>query len=974
MAGDDTLAAMRRIFTLAAVVAALAQWSCGRQSCLRGDCEAVRACDSLVFECPASALFIGRVDAADPAVRLARGEGADGDLLLTNGVVTVVIDAIDAPHDLAPTGGNVIDMGPAGGADDLNLVYQIAGILPDDAFAYDRIEIVDRAPDYVAAIAYGRLDRRGDVEVVTRYELRPCDPGVRVRSELFNGSPDVHAWVVADVPHWGKRRVVPFSPRPHQGYVQPELDLLELDSLYDSFEISAAAGPSPDSPGYAFTACNLARLDGINDLELSALGTPRRLVRPGESVVLERFWVTAGAGDGPALAIEAALGVRDQVVGQGGPVAVTGRIVANGLGLGGDVRRASVLILDGDTPLSAVVPRDDGQFRAAVPRRPGLRYEVASFGRTVATGDVPTTGAIGDIAIAAPAVLQVTVDVGNQGVHAQVVLVPADQATFDDVRGTFHGRFDECAPWLGPPHGASPACNRFLVDPTGGEAEVPAGRYDVYATAGPDHTLARQQGVALVSGEIATLELELEPLDVVGDGWLIADLHVHGRASFDGAIPDLDRVRSFVAAGVEVIAATDHDYVVDYADAIAALGVGDRVAVMGGVETTQLIPWMDVPGDGFPRVIGHFNFWPIMPVPGAPRGGAPWDELVEPGELFDQMAPLIGPDGVMMLNHPWDEPTSGRDLGYLRAIKFDPRRPVPARDDGSRNGMLVRAPGGGHRNVDWDVIEVQNGGGIVQAVKARPLWFSLLSQGLPAAGASNSDSHGLTDAHLGWGRTLVHTGGDLASFDDVGFDRAIRDGRTVGGSGIVIDVAIVDAGGATVRGLGLTPYRPGPGDRLAIEVRAAPWIPVTEVRVVTSAGERVIASGADVAQPPDRFGAAGVVRWTGSVAIADLIGGGDDWIVVEAGLPLPEYVDFDDDGVPDTGDNDGDGDVDDDDIEPGEDAGPIREPVDPAFDADGDPRYAMTRIAPRSFPYAFTSPLLVDRDGGGWDPPGVGDR
>jgi hypothetical protein len=31
----------------------------------------------------------------------------------------------------------------------------------------------------------------------------------------------------------------------------------------------------------------------------------------------------------------------------------------------------------------------------------------------------------------------------------------------------------------------------------------------------------------------------------------------------------------------------------------------------------------------------------------------------------------------------------------------------------------------------------------------------------------------------------------------------------------------------------------------------------------------------------------------------------------------------------------------------------------------------MTRIAPRVFPHAFTSPVLVDGDGGGWDPPGI---
>jgi hypothetical protein len=380
---------------------------------------------------------------------------------------------------------------------------------------------------------------------------------------------------------------------------------------------------------------------------------------------------------------------------------------------------------------------------------PGLRWELSSFGRVVASGDVPEGGEVGDVAIDPPGVLQVAVSEQAQGLYASVVLVPADPATEEATRGTFHGQYTECAPWLGPPNGASPSCNRILVDPTGGEAEVPAGTYDVYATAGPDYTLARQRGVAIAAGEIVSIDLQLTRLDIVPDGWVRADLHVHGRASFDSALPDADRVRSFVAAGIDLIAATDHDEISDYAGTVEALAVGDRVTVIGGIETTQLIPWMDVPGKTVPRVIGHFNFFPLTPDATAPRGGAPWDERIEPGQLFDRMSALTGAGGVRMINHPWDEPTAGRDLGYLRAIGFDPREAIPERDDGSSNGMLARAPGGGLRNLDWNVMEVQNAAGVDEFVKTRPLWWSMISQGFVVAGAANSDSHGLNDSQLG---------------------------------------------------------------------------------------------------------------------------------------------------------------------------------------------------------------------------------
>jgi hypothetical protein len=158
--------------------------------------------------------------------------------------------------------------------------------------------------------------------------------------------------------------------------------------------------------------------------------------------------------------------------------------------------------------------------------------------------------------------------------------------------------------------------------------------------------------------------------------------------------------------------------------------------------------------------------------------------------------------------------------------------------------------------------------------------------------------------------------------------------------------------------------------RLEIEVRAPPWMPVTEVRVVTSRGERVVASGGDLDAPADPFGVDGVVRWQGSLPLSGLVDG-DDWIVVEAGLPLFEVGDLDDDGVPDTTDNDGDGDIDDDDVEdPDDDSGPLRQPADPDEDPD-DPRYVCTRVVPRAWPFGFTGPLLIDVDGGGWEPPGL---
>jgi hypothetical protein len=809
-----------------------------------------------------------------------------------------------------------------------------------------------------AVTVVGTLDGRSDVKVVTHYELRACDPGLRMRSELFNGSADKQAFVVADAMHWGKRRVVPFAPVRGQGYVHPELDLLELSALWSPYDFAAGFTPSQDGAGVAALACNQDQLHGVNDVEISALGTPMTYVEPGDSLVLERMLVAAGEGMGAASAIDQLLLARTQLFG-GTTQVVSGRIVAGGMPFGGDVRRASIIVRAGDRPLTSMVPASDGAFAATVPTSGDVTVEVWSFGRKVAERAAPAGTMLGDIEVPEPATVQLNIHrfVGAQRepAWAIAVFVPDDEATRADVTGTFHGNLDTCAPWLGPPNGASPACNQVIVSPQGTEIEVPAGKYTVIATAGPEHSIEVEQH-QLVPGEIVPISIDIEKLDLLPPGWLSADFHVHGRASFDSGIPDEDRVRTFVAAGVDVIAATDHDVIGDYTDVVAALGLDDRVAVMGGLETTQLIPWMDVPGESLPRVIGHMNFWPLERVPSEPRAGAPWDELVEPGALFDRMAPLVGDGGMMMLNHPWSDPQFGRDLGYLRAIKFDPRVPI---DERSR---LLARPGGQHRNIDWNLIEIINGGDMSELMQVRTLWHALLAQGFIAPGAGNSDSHAMTE-QLGWARNWVQASTQVVGFDAGTLHEAVRDGRMIAGNGIVVLVEVGPPAGPR-RGLGFTPYAAKPGDVVDITVKAAPWIPVFEVRVVTSRGTQVVAF-LDRGGGP--FGT-NVVRYQRQLPLASLVDR-DDFVIIEAGMPYPLAADLDDDGVLDTTDNNGDGRVDDDDVEEGEEVGPLKpgyEPTNPTDDL-----YMLSRIVPGAWPEGFANPIFIDVDGNGWTPPGV---
>jgi len=344
--------------------------------------------------------------------------------------------------------------------------------------------------------------------------------------------------------------------------------------------------------------------------------------------------------------------------------------------------------------------------------------------------------------------------------------------------------------------------------------------------------------------------------------------------------------------------------------------------------------------------------------------------------------------GVAQLNHPWDEPEVGRDLGFPRALGINTLEPLPADYDGTGAGVFRRVPdGASFANSDYHVQEVMNGSANRLFLAYRAFWFYLLSQGVPRAGTANSDSHGLTDAVLGTPRNLIWTSTSIEDFDEDLFNASIRTGRMIGTNGPVIELSTQDGAGDE-RYPGLQVFEPAEDATLVIRVSAAPWVPVEEIRVVVN-GEVVEILAAELDHPDDPFGTDGLVRFEGELDLAPLLpsDGGDAWIVVEAGTPLAAHDDLDCNGIPDTGDNNGDGDVDwrdidrnDDDVVDEEDVeghsapsgcietvGPLAEPPEPERGDDGYPFRAVT---PDSYPLAFTNPLLLDRDGGGFS--GIG--
>ncbi|MBW2465087.1 MAG: PHP domain-containing protein, partial [Deltaproteobacteria bacterium] len=649
------------------------------QTCLDedGHCTVSTPCEALAFTCPSPTATVFTLGVGDPVVGGVDALAAPGDVVLSNGVISAVIDALDHPHYVAPTGGQLLDLVSASGDNDsLTHLFHAVGLLPGDSFHYERMTTT-QGEGYAAVQVHGRLDGYDDVRVVTRYEIRPCEPGIRVRTEIQNRAVETRIWALVDAWYWSGREVIPFSPGVGRGFEQPGI----VDTVEDSWEQQPfmLAGSHGERPAtYLEVACNEEELYGFHSDQISAVGTEPRIVQPRSYEIFERFiGVTEGSALGPAS--DVALELRRQLHDEQYAV-VRGQVDGRALG---DEVRASVEISQGTGAMAAedraaftqVVPGADGSFSARVPRGHTYHAQLFNFGRPgdsaeVTVGSAATEAEFGTLTAEDPAELELSVLLEGSADFAQVFVRPADEETRQSVSARLFGSFSStpaCAPLLGAPQGGSPACDRVLVRDTV-TVLLPAGSYDLFATAGLFATVA-QETVTLAPGETRAVELSLSRLDIAPAGTLGADFHVHGGASFDSTVPDFDRVQAFLAANVDVIAATDHDAVWDYADARAALSADDRIQVMVGLETTGHILFDLTPGEDIPQVIGHWNVWPMPFDAAGPYRGAPWDELVEPGALFDRFVQAGWPEesGVIQLNHPWSEAQFGRDLGFPRA-------------------------------------------------------------------------------------------------------------------------------------------------------------------------------------------------------------------------------------------------------------------------------------------------------------------
>ncbi len=445
------------------------------------------------------------------------------------------------------------------------------------------------------------------------------------------------------------------------------------------------------------------------------------------------------------------------------------------------------------------------------------------------------------------------------------VAIPC-RLTFVGVKGTPGPRFTTTD--IGREEtGAIVAFDRAFVLAGPAEIVVPAGRYDVSISRGPEWS-AVVRHLTVSRGGRARLAARLTH-EIDTPGWLSADFHVHAAASFDSAVPMRDRAVQFASDGVDLIVSTDHNVIADYGPVIAGLGLGAVLQSMTGDEITTS-DW------------GHFGAFPLPIDPAEAGGGAVPVRGRTPTEIFAEVR-RTAPDAIIDIHHPRLE---GGAMGYFHKARFD------------RTTLVAGRPG---FSSDFDAIEVLNG---FQDADRKTLdavladWFAFLDRGRRITATGNSDTHHLTFNLGGYPRNYVRvdaTGADTAA----AVIAAVRGQRAFFTTGPIVDVHVGDVGlGGVARG------QHGLID-LTVTVRAASWMDVDTLTVYV--GGKVVVTRPITGTHDPRFTAVlplavlrdtyVVVRVSGQRPMAPIVGDEVGFRVTPLAVTNPIWIDADGDGA-----------------------------------------------------------------------------
>ena len=281
------------------------------------------------------------------------------------------------------------------------------------------------------------------------------------------------------------------------------------------------------------------------------------------------------------------------------------------------------------------------------------------------------------------------------------------------------------------------------------------GKYTVFATRGPEYSLAREE--LMVGENDASVELTLNR-EVNTSEWVAADTHIHTLAlSRHGDALLEERLITLAGEGVELPVATEHNLHSDYDPTAKALGVDRYLTAIPGNEVTTKK--------------GHFNIFPV------PLNGKPADDLIENWPDLLKTIRAARDVRVVILNHPTDihagfTPFASTNFNQLTAKNLR-----------------------GDFDFTFDAMEVINSGAMRSDwMEPFRCWFALLNRGYRVTGVAASDSHDVSRFIVGQGRTYIR-GNDtnVAQLNVAQLCDNLKQGRAVASLGLFPQLTLTEA-------------------------------------------------------------------------------------------------------------------------------------------------------------------------------------
>jgi len=272
--------------------------------------------------------------------------------------------------------------------------------------------------------------------------------------------------------------------------------------------------------------------------------------------------------------------------------------------------------------------------------------------------------------------------------------------------------------------------------------DVEPGTYQVAVSRGPRYS-GFTETVVITAGATTNVAAQIA-LVVPTPGYISGDWHVHSINSADCEVTNAERVITELAEGMDFFTPSDHEVRVDFSQTVADLGVGSLIAVAPSAEITTFD-------------YGHFNSWPVTIDPSKLSGGSVdhgragstagmdfpsyGSYALSPDEIFT--AAHADPNAnLIQINHMdsfFD--TNGLDIDTADAGTGPPQSYTPAADRRLDPGITNFFDDG------FDALEVWIGtnglGGITGDFLGGNLgdWVNLLNQDILRTGVTSSDTH-----------------------------------------------------------------------------------------------------------------------------------------------------------------------------------------------------------------------------------------